>query len=36
MSRVRKKEYIEANVYEESLNRIRYLFDQKKKTKELQ
>ena len=27
MSRVRKKEYIEANVYKESLNRIRYLFD---------
>lgn len=27
MSRARKKEYIEANVYEESLNRIRYLFD---------
>tara|TARA_B110000902_G_scaffold214154_1_gene245983 strand:- start:9 stop:1211 length:1203 start_codon:yes stop_codon:yes gene_type:complete len=27
MARARKKEYIEANVYEEALNRIRYLYD---------
>ena len=27
MARARQKEYIETNVYEEALNRIRYLFD---------